>query len=244
MRKHILALLLLLLATPAFGLLGIVTGGVEIDSNSKHVYRGVELEDKFVIQPKAYVAFMGLKAKMFNNYTLDPDGDREKLNRTDLMFSYSIIDTVGLDIASGVKYYHFYDEGAKDTTELFLNIDYSVMGLVGVYSHHYIDVQEDVGKYYGNVGAKFMIDFIPVIGAEGYMDLNWQKPYYGDNVDFVFPYSLNISAAVKFKPIPLFYIKAHVDMTILLDGDTKDMNDNLDKDNNIMYFGLATGLSF
>jgi len=247
MRKLILTMLLLILATPAFGFLG-VSGKVEVDSNSKHVYRGVEAgDDNFVIQPNAYLSVMDLRAKIFNNITLDPDGDAKKLDRTDLMLGYSILSVMGFDLTPGVKYYHKWNEGTDNTTEIFLNIDYSISLLgsgVGVYSHHYIDVQNDFGKYYGNVGARFIMDTLPVLGVEGYMDLNWQKPYAGDKVDFVFPYSLNIGVAAKFKPMPLVYLKAHIDMSVLLDEDTKDSLDAAKKDTNIIYFGLAAGLSF
>jgi len=240
MRKLILTMLLLILATPAFAFMG-VSGKVEIDSNSKHVYRAVEIEDNFVIQPNAYLSIFDLRAKIFNNITLDPADGMEKLNRTDLILGYSILSVMGFDLTPGVKYYHNWNEGAEDTTEVFLNLDYSISLLgsgVGIYSHHYIDVQNDIGKYYGNFGARFIMDTLPVLGIEGYMDLNWQTPY--KDADFVFPYSLNIGVAAKFKPIPLVYLKAHVDMSVILDEDTKDLTGN----DNIIYFGLAAGVSF
>jgi len=244
MRKLILTMLLLIFASPAFAFMG-VSGKVEIDSNSKHVYRGVERGDKFVIQPNAYLSLMDLRAKIFNNITLDPDGEAKNLDRTDLIVGYSILSVMGFDLTPGVKYYHNWNEDDNNTTEVFINLDYSISLLgsgVGIYSHHYFDVQDDIGKYYGNFGARFIMDTLPVLGIEGYMDLNWQTPY--KDADFVFPYSLNIGVAAKFKPLPLVYLKAHVDMSVLLDADTKDALDAADKDTNIIYFGLAAGLSF
>lgn len=240
MRNKILTLLLLLLATPAFGLLG-VTGKVELDSNSKFVYRGVEHQDKFVLQPNASVSAFGLRGALFNNVTLNPDGSAEKLDETHVSLRYDI-GAMGFNITPGVKYYRNWNEGMNDTTEVSLGFSYTLLGMVGIYSTHYIDVVEDFGKYYGNVGAAFKFDILPLIGAEGYMDLNWQKPYFGDSSDFTFPYSLNVGAAVKFKPMPFVYIKAHADATIVLDGDTKDMIDAMGRDSNILYFGLAVGL--
>jgi len=241
MRKQILTLLLLILATPAFGFLG-VTGKAEIDSNSKNVYRGVERSDNFVIQPNASVSAFGLRAKLFNNITLDPDGDLKKLDETDLTVRYDL-GAMGFNITPGIKYYHFYNmDKDPNTVEVSLGVSYTLLGIIGIYSTHYLDVVKDFGKYYGNIGAAFKFDMLPIIGIEGNMDINWQKPYYNDGSDFVIPYSLNVGAAVKFKPMPLVYIKGHVDATILLDGDVKKANDSINKDNNILYFGLALGV--
>jgi len=239
MRKQILTLLLLILATPAFGFLG-VTGKAELDSNSKYVYRGIIHQDSFVIQPNAAVSAFGLRAKLFNNVTLSPNEGANKLDETHLTVRYDF-GAMGFNFTPGVKYYHNWNEGVPSTTEISLGVSFTLMGLVGLYSTHYIDVQEDFGKYFGNVGAAFKFDFLPIIGFEGDMNLNWQKPYFGDDSEMIFPYSLNVSAGLKFKPIPFLYLKGHADMTILLTDDAKKINS---EDTNIFYFGLAAGAEF
>ncbi len=238
MRKQILTLLLLILTTPAFGFLG-VTGKAEIDSNSKYVYRGFEHQDGFVIQPNASVSAFGLRAKLFNNVTLDPADGANKLDESDFTLRYDL-GAMGFSITPGVKYYRNWNDGVDDTAEVSLGVSYTLFGIVGVYSTHYIDVMQDVGKYFGNVGASFKFDFLPIIGVEGDMNLNWQK--LDKDTDFMFPFSLNVGAAVKFKPLPLVYIKGHANMTVLLDGDMKDLNDAMGRDNNILYFGVAVGV--
>jgi len=246
MRKQILSVLLLLLSTTAFGFMG-VTGKVELDSNSKQVYRGVEINDNFVLQPKASISAFGLRAKIFNNIMLSPDHDYKKLDETDITLRYDF-SKFGFNITPGVKYYHFYNENNdyynnnKNTAEISLGISYTLLGIVGIYSTHYIDVVKDFGKYYGNLGAAFRFDMLPIIGIEGNMDINWQKPDYRDDSEFTFPYSLNVGAAVKFKPMPLVYVKAHANATILLDGDAQDYQETLGKDPNMLYFGLAVGM--
>lgn len=235
MRKQILTLLLLILATPAFGFLG-VTGKAEVDSNSKYVYRGFTRQDSFVIQPKASVSAFGLRAKLFNNVTLDPTRDLKKLDETHLTLRYDI-GAMGFNITPGVKYYHNWNDGMDDTAEVSLGVSYTLLGIIGIYSTHYIDVMQDVGKYFGNVGAAFKFDFLPIIGIEGDMNLNWQK--LKKDTSFMFPFSLNVGAAVKFKPMPFVYLKGHVDMTVLLNDEAKNLNS---KETNIFYFGLALGV--
>ena len=241
MRKQILSLLLLIFTVPAFGFAGIVTGKAEVDAKTKYVYRGIVKEDAFVLQPKASLSFLNFRAKLFNNVTLSPEGDNKNLDETHFTLRYDL-KYMGFNLTPGVKYYHGWNDNSIDTTEVSLGVSYTLLGLVGIYSTHYIDVMEDFGKYYGNVGAAFQTDKILLgLGVEGYMDINWQKPDFNDDSEFIFPYSMNVGAAVKFKPIPVVYIKAHADMSILLTEEAREMNSN---ETNIFSLGVIAGLEF
>ncbi len=76
MKKLIIALSLALITTPIFGFLG-VTGKVELDSNTKYVYRGIEKQNSFVLQPNASISAFGFRAKLFNNIVIKPDKNRK-----------------------------------------------------------------------------------------------------------------------------------------------------------------------
>ena len=239
MRKKIFTLLLLVFTTSLFGFSG-VTGKAELDANTKYVYRGVVHSDNLVLQPKGYLSFYGFRAKLFNNITVLPDNGKKILDATHFTLRYDI-KALGFNLTPGIKYYKDWNNDIN-TAEISMGISYTLEGHVGLYSTHYLDMVKDFGKYYGNVGMAFKMDnVIPSIGIEGYMDINWQKPYFNDDSKFIFPYSLNIAAAAKFKPLSYVYVKGHANMSILLTEEAKHLNS--DK-TNIIYLGVTGGIEF
>ncbi len=242
--KKLFIILALLLANTMFALPLVKVDG-EAEVSNKYVWRGVEFDDSYVFQPWIGVTALGAEAYIWNNIALDPGKGRDKFNETDFVVSYT--QSMGLfDIKPIFSYYQLHEEDAKDTAEFGMEFSVSVLWFKA-YTSHSLNMIEYTGDYYGNIGAKFEFNLLPMIDLEADANIGWFKGgdknnFLGTGKDSFTMNSMNLSAQVKFSPVPLFYIGAYGAMTQKL-GDFADFAEAAKEDKTIIYGGISLGFS-
>ncbi len=242
--KKLIIIMALLLANTMFALPGVEIEA-EAEVSNKYVWRGVEYSEGFVFQPWAGVTAFGLEAYVWNNIDLEAEGDAKSLNETDLFIAYE--QSMGLfNVKPMLIYYQMFNDGAKNSAEFGMEFSVSILWFKA-YTTHYLNMLNYTGDYYGNIGAKFEFDLLPMIDLEADANVGWAKAADTENflaaskTDFSMN-SLNISAQVKFSPVPLFYIGVYGAMTQKL-GIYADFAEAAKQDKTIIYGGISLGLS-
>ncbi len=242
--KKLIIIMALLLANTMFAL-PFVKVNAEGKFSNKYIWRGVELDDSFVFQPYLGVSAFGAEASVWSNVTTDPAKDMDYLNKTDYTIAYT--QSMGLiDVKPSFTYFQMLNKDVDDSAEFGLEFSYTLLWFKA-YTAHYLNMLNFTGDYYGTAGAKFTFDLIPMISLEADANIAWAKAAEKKNflvaskTDFSMN-SLNISAQVKFSPVPLFYIGVYGAMTQKL-GIYADFAEAADQDKTTIYGGISLGLS-
>jgi hypothetical protein len=128
-----------------------VTGGVELDFNSRYLWRGIELGSDRVVQPSVWLGFGPLTLTGFGNVTVWTGPVRAGLDELDVDLCYSA-EWQGLALEPDFALYTYPGQDVPTTGELSLRAAYAV-GPFEPYTFHSIDLIACRGAYFGEVGV-------------------------------------------------------------------------------------------
>jgi hypothetical protein len=177
---------------------------LSVDAKSAYVWRGITLNDGFVIQPSIDVAAKnGFGINVWGNFDVsdyDKSLEHNEFSEVDLTLYYG--KTIGkVDVGAGVIEYLFPNTGNPSTTELYLSLGMPIAyGLsVGVTGYYDIDQLKSLDYVQLNLGYShdFTDKFNVSAGATaGYASDHFARMAGGDGSG-LFDYSLSLSAGYK-----------------------------------------------
>jgi hypothetical protein len=123
------------------------SGGVEMAATNKYLWRGIEINKGFIIQPLAWLSYQNLTFSLWSSWTLSEPVDDIKRPEVDATVSYEL-SLQDLTIESYFSYYHYIDQpDAPNTGELGCNLGYP-LGIFTLNAGIIVDVLEYSGAVY------------------------------------------------------------------------------------------------
>ena len=198
------------------------TAVAALDANSAYVWRGMTLNNGFVLQPSMDVSAGGFAFNVWGNLDLDDyDGavDDGEFSEVDLTATYAFKLGV-VDASVGVIEYLF-PGGADATTELFAGLAYELGGGFTLSTKLFYDIDQ-VSDYYLTAGIGYTHSLgdkttLGLAGAIAYAGEDFADFYAGGTDGGFFNYTL--TASVKYMVTEAFGIGAAVNYTDSMDKD-------------------------
>ena len=248
-KLRLIVLSIILLMLPIFLKAEIpVKVDTEITGVSKYIWRGMEVNKDFVIQPSVTTSVGSISFNVWGNMDTTDYGEKAgygnkswEFTEIDLTLDYSYSYKI-MTFDLGIINYTFPDSVGESTYESYLTIGLNTI-LSPMLSLYY-DFDE-INGFYGNFGISHSFNFSKIVSLDlsismGYGDSNFNKGYFGEKssgfVDFNFETSLN------FKINKYITITPFVNYSSIVNDDLRDANNYEDNDN--LYGGLTIRASF
>ena len=148
---------------------GGVSYGAEIDMNSRYLWRGLALSHGAVLQPSVHLSAHGATITAWNNTFLGSEPDlTNRFGELDLIAEYQ--ESLGKLTITPSFIAYIYPQGSP-TGELGAGVGYD-LSVLKVSTHQFVDVIDNAGGYYADVGlsraqplgAKITLDGATVLG--------------------------------------------------------------------------------
>ncbi len=225
---------------------------------SKYIWRGIEVNEEFVLQPSVTVAYGGFSFNLWGNmdltdfgkdecvYTSDCESRAGQFTEIDLTLDYShSFDKFTL--GAGIISYQFPNwEESEDTHEVYLALSYDCLLAPALTLYYDFD---EVEGFYANfsVGHSFAINDkvgVDLSGSIGYGDSDYNEAYFG--VDDGALVDVNCSVSMPFQVTDKITITPMLNLTSVVDSDLRDSVDSNSYSNNEtnIYGGVAVSFSF
>jgi hypothetical protein len=136
------------------------SGGVQITSTDKYVWRGIPCYEGFILQPDAWLTYKNLTLEVWNSTTLIEKNDDVKRHELDAILNYEYT-LKNLNIKSFFNYYHYMNQpDVPATGELGCSVGYplSTVNLVATVA---VDVIENSGALYTEGGIELETEVGP-----------------------------------------------------------------------------------
>ena len=210
------------------------TATAALDANSAYVWRGLTLNDGFVLQPSMDVSHNGFAFNVWGNYDLndyDPLGiESGNFSEIDLTGSYAF--TMGKVNASvGIIHYLFPEAGAdSSTTEVFAGLGYDLGAGFAISTKLYYDFDQ-VDDFYltAGLGYTYNINDKTTLGLSGLISYAGEDfaGFYGNGTDSGF-FNYMLTASIKYMVTEAFGIGANINYTDSMDNDVLNDDTNVD----------------
>ncbi len=220
----------------------------EVSGVSKYIWRGMEVNEDFVIQPSITASVGPVSFNVWGNMDTtdygeeagygDESGEFTEIDLTfDYSYSYKIV-TLNL----GIINYTFPNSVGESTYEGYLSIGLNTF-LSPTLSLYY-DFDE-INGFYGNFGISHSFNFSKIVSLDlstsiGYGDSDFNKGYFGENssgfVDF------NLGTSLNIKVNKYITITPFINYSSIIDDDLRAKDAYEDNDN--LYGGLTISASF
>jgi hypothetical protein len=199
--------------------------GVELDGNSRYVWRGLAFSEGPVLQPSAWVSLAGFTLTPWANFAFREDDARAGFNELDFTLDYSR-DISNLTVNPSFSAYLYPNQpDAPPTGELALVLSYPV-GPVSIFTDHSVDLIATPGAYFGDAGLSFETELIPSLAVEASAYAGWGSARFNEAyIDTVVNRAtLNVAGtdlALTWSACGLFYLRPHAGLSVLLDRELR-----------------------
>ncbi len=225
---------------------------------SKYVWRGLEVNEDFVVQPSITTGYNGFSFNVWGNMDLTNFGEDEcvytadckdrsgQFTEVDLTIDYTY-SWDKFSLSAGVINYLFpnWDE-SEDTYEFYLSgtVDVLLQPTLAIYRDF-----DEVGGFYANLGIGHSFSIgenisLDLSASVGYADSDYNKFYFG--VDDSSLVDFNVGASLPIAVWENITITPVLNYTSLIDNDLRDAVDDGDCCNNEdnIYGGISVAVSF
>jgi hypothetical protein len=168
-----------------------VTGGIEVDFNSKYVWHGLIFTDEPVIQPSAWISAHNFTFSIWNNQTPGSKDGLGSGDEVDLSVAYErALGQFNTELAFA---YYIYpnQEDSPSTGELSVRLSRGV-GSFEFSTGHSLDVVEYGGAYFGDVQAMFERGIADGLSFQLATSLGWASAEFNDTYAGVNRDALNL----------------------------------------------------
>lgn len=218
----------------------------ELASNSKYVWRGMNLVDDWVIQPSLTISRGGFSANLWANYEpTDETGHQKKITEVDLSAQYTF-DIGGFSIPLGLIHYLFPNTSAPATTEVFAGVSYEWLVTPSLTIYH--DLDQAHGQYLAlgldyayqlPLGLKQASLGLELGAGVGYASSDYNQFYFGVDRAAWSDWYLGLSLPVGLLDHK-FTLTPRLTYTALIDDDLKETTG---QDSNT-FVGLSLAYAF
>ena len=197
--------------------------GVELDGNSRYVWRGLALSDGPVLQPSAWGSLAGFTLTPLANFAFREDDAPAGFNELDFTLDYNR-DMFSLTVNPSFSVYIYPGQtDAPPTGELSLALSYP-LGPVSVFTDHSVDLVATPGAYFGDAGLSFESDLTQSLAVEASANAGWGLARFNEANFEVNHAALNAAGAdlaLTWSLGSLFYLRPHAALSVLLDRELR-----------------------
>ncbi len=220
----------------------------DISAASKYIWRGMDINNEFVLQPSFTAAVASFSFNVWGNMDTTNYGKKAgygdqagEFTEIDLTVNYNYsYDIFNLD--GGIINYTFPDNVGESTYELYIStsLDTIFSPTVAVYYDF-----DEINGFYCNIGASHSFKILPeqqidVVASIGYGSSNFNKGYFKeDSSGFV---DFNIGASISYSINKHVTLKPFVTYSSIVDKDLRKTKTYKHNDN--FYGGLSISASF
>ena len=237
--------LLLVLAGP--GLIraqdnaGTTSFGIEVEPNTRYVWRGIVLSQGPVVQPSVWVSAQDFTFTVWGNYGLNREPRPWRFNEVDLTLGYGR-GWLGLEFEPELGAYLYPSQAGSNTAEASLRVSRSV-GPVSLFLANACDFVIYPGAYYGQGG----VSWEPELGAGFTLSVStqvdWASARFNQANFEVNQWAWNRVAgdlSLSYAPGRRVSIQPHVGFSALLDQRLRSQVAEPD----LVFGGVLLGLEF
>jgi hypothetical protein len=218
------------------------TVGVDVDTVSRYVWRGLAFSEGWAAQPSMSVAAYDFKLGWWNNYDLGEKTTPQRWNETDLTLTYAR-ELGHWNVEAGVQSFLYPAPGASpDTAEAVTRLEYAV-GPVALWTRHSFDLASYPGSYFGEAGLGWEPALHPALALEVGVLLGWGSSRFNEAYVGRAHGALNqaeVDLALRWQFAPRWCARPHVSFSRLLDGSLRRQVDEPD----LIWGGLAVSFEY
>jgi hypothetical protein len=217
------------------------SGGVELATTNKYLWRGITVNEGFIMQPFAWLTYQNFTFSLWNNTTLNEPKDDIKRPEVDVTISYEL-DLQNFVFESYFSYYKYIDQSdAPNTGEIGCNLGYP-FGIVTLNAGVICDVMEYSGAVYLEQKIEVEKSFNEEATAYGALTLGsglekFNEAYFGLSESMV--NLLALEGHLTYTTGCGVYLQPYFQWNKTINS---DLNDFLKK--NTSAFGLTIGKEF
>jgi len=211
-------------------------GKVDLNFSSEYIWRGMELNNQFVMQPSARISESGFELEAIGNLDMSSSNDnRGKFTRWIYRAGLAKRTSEG----SAAISYIYYDNkklGFSKTQEIALEVEYGYPFFGG--GDIYYDFDNADGFYfrskigfYGDIGP---LRLIPIV-TMGYATGNYQNFYFGVDEDTFLDFVASLKA--EFNIVSGLYIYVEGDYYELMKSGLRHSEENIQRGENFYWQG-------
>jgi hypothetical protein len=215
--------------------------GVEVDVNSRYLFRGVAFSQEPVSQITASATFSGVALYAWGNVLLLREPQQHDFNELDFGASYAY-SFGNFTLEPAFDAYVFRVPAPREavhTTEGSLRVSYS-LGPASAFSRHTVDLGGNRGAYYAEAGLAF--DHAPSrrISFSSVLTFAWASARFNAGhfgVDEGGWNHVGVELSLTYSPDDRLYIKPHFELTSLAGSALRRYSD----EPTVSSFGVAVG---
>ena len=246
------------LSTPVLAEESQIEVSLDLPVVSAYVWRGMEINDDWVLQPSLTLAYQGFSFNLWGNmdltdfgedyctYTSDCDSRAGQFTEIDLTIAYNhSFDTFSLGIGL-IDYLYPNWDNSSDTQEIYISGSFDVLlqpSLTVSYDFNALDA------FYANFGIGHSFAFTDSLGLDlsssiGYGDSDYNSGNFG-SADSAFV-DFNVGISMPYKATENISIIPMLTLTTLLDSNIRDSIENnaYGNDDTYVYGGVNVSFSF
>jgi len=208
---------------------------------SKYIWRGVNLNDDFVIQPDLAVHYGQITGAVWASFDTTDEANNADNQFTEMRYILQYGTVVNeFDVVGGFVFYDYPNTSKQETQELFAAVKFSKVMFTPTVSLWY-DFDEVEGMW-GSLSACYIESTENVIwrldASIGMGSEDFNRHYFGVSDGGFTDITLGISS--DFMVYDRIMVTPFVDWTLLIDGDIKDTAE----DDSIFYGGVRISAGF
>lgn len=200
-----------------------LSGGAELDGNSRYVWRGLALSTGPVLQPSAWVSLAGFTLTPWANFAFRAGDAPSGFSELDVTLDYSrVISDLTVNPSFSV-YLYPNQADAPPTGELAVALSYPV-GPVSIFTDHSLDLIATPGAYFGDAGLSYERDLVQNLTVEASAFAGWGSALFNEANFGVNRAALNVGGAdlaLTWSPGGMFYLRPHAALSVLLDRELR-----------------------
>ncbi len=220
----------------------LVSAGVETETNSRYLWRGLIFSDGAVQQSTLWVTITDVTASVWFNHDIKSRSVNWGLNEIDLSLAYST-SLKNLEIEPSLNYFGYpYQDESPGTAEIGLKVGYPV-SLIEIFTNHTLDIKEYPRAYYGEVGIAYQVSpsersSLEISATFGWASTQFAMAYTGEAPD---QFQLaSLIAGIDYYFSTRFYARPHIAYSSILTKAYETVTGSRDH----WQLGLAIGAEF
>lgn len=197
---------------------GAITGGIELDLNSRYVFRGLALSQGAVVNPSVYVSRGPWTFSLWANFVARDRTNHGQINEVDPTLTYSTA-WRGLTIEPSLTYYGLINQpGGASTAELGVRLALPLSGGFELFTNHGLDLHEFDHAWYGDLGVERTwqvssgIELVAAVRAAG-ASRSFHEAYAGVTASGWSYVGIDLEARVAISAS--FFLRTHLALTSL-----------------------------
>lgn len=211
-------LLAVLAAVGSARALGPVSLNLEVDGNTRYLWRAIPQSLGPVIEPSVTLGFSDFSVSAWGNLPLTDSGAKGRLDELDLSLAWSG-KLFGFHFDPSIGYFRYPTQKYPNTAEADLKVSLDV-GPFTPYTFHGLDFMDNPGAYYGTLGLTYTRPFLLLLSSSADLSVAWADAAFNSVNMYVAKNALNsatLGLSLEFSPVNLFYLRLHGQVNKLID---------------------------